>query len=92
MPEVTVRLPAILAQMSGGERTFMVEGATVGEALADLVRQRPTLEVHLFDDAGELRRYVLCFHNQEIVRGEEGLRRPVVRGDSITVLNSIAGG
>lgn len=87
-----VRMPAILAQISGGKRTFTVESSTVGEAFADLVRQRPTLRVHLFDDAGALRRYVLCFHNQETVRGEAGLRRPVAPGDSITVLSSIAGG
>lgn len=69
-----------------------MDGATVGEALTDLVRQRPTLGVHLFNEAGALRRYVLCLHNQEYVRGEGGLRRPVAPGDSITVLNSIAGG
>ena len=60
---VRARLPAILAQISGGKRMFTVDRATVGEALTDLVRQRPTLRVHLFDDAGALRRYVLCLHN-----------------------------
>ncbi len=92
MGEVTVRLPAVLAEMVNGERRFSVCGDTIGEALQDLVRQRPGLGMHFFDDAGALRRYILCFHNEFYARGQEGLARPVESGDTITILNSVAGG
>ena len=92
MGEVTVRLPVVLAQMADGERRFSVRGDTIGEALQDLVRQRPGLGMHLFDDAGAIRRYILCFHNEEYARGREGLERPIAPGDTITILNSVAGG
>ncbi len=92
MGGVTVRLPAVLAQMVGGERRFEVRGETIGEVLHDLVRQRPGLAAHFFDDAGSVRRHILCFHNREYVRGSEGLELPVVPGDEITILNSVAGG
>ena len=92
MPGVTVQLPAVLAQMVEDQRLFEVSGATIGEALADLVTQRPGLRVHLFDESGGLRPHVLCFHNDEYARGLEGLGWPVSEGDRLTILNSIAGG
>lgn len=92
MKEVTVRLPIVLAQMVGGEQRHAVAGNTIGEALADLVRLRPALGMHFFDDAGALRRHILCFHNEEYARGDEGLKRSVSSGDEITILNSVSGG
>ncbi len=92
MGEVTVRLPLVLAQMVNGERRFSVRGATIGEALQDLVRQRPGLGMHFFDDAGAIRRHILCFHNEVYARGQDGLKRPITSGDTITILNSVSGG
>lgn len=92
MPAVTVQLPAVLAQMVEGQRVFEVSGATIGEALEDLVTQRPALRVHLFDESGGMRPHVLCFHNDEYARGIEGLSWPIAAGDRLTILNSIAGG
>ncbi len=92
MGEVTVRLPLVLAEMLDGERRFSVRGDTIGEALRDLVRQRPGLGMHFFDDAGALRRHILCFHNEFYARGHEGLERPIEAGDTITILNSVSGG
>lgn len=89
---MTVQLPSVLAQMVGGERRFAVRGETVGEALADLVRRAPGLAVHLFDEAGRLRRHILCLHADLYVRGPAGLARPVLAGDTITILNSVTGG
>ena len=92
MGEVTVCLPPVLAQMVDGERRFSVHGDTIGEALQDLVRQRPGLGQHFFDDAGAIRRHILCFHNEVYARGREGVERPITPGDTITILNSVAGG
>ncbi len=92
MDPVTVQLPAVLAQMVGGDRLFEVSGDTIGAALKDLVRQRPALGLHLFDDVGAIRRHILCFHNEVYVRGREGLDVSLRAGDSITILNSVSGG
>ena len=46
----------------------------------------------VFDETGSLRRLVLCFCNQEQVRGAEGLARVLETGDSITIMGSVAGG
>ncbi len=42
-----------------------VEGATVGECLADLVRRYPQTEPLIFDSHGRLRRQFYVFVNQE---------------------------
>ena len=89
---VTVRLPAVLAPMAGGERSFQARGATIGEALDDLVRQRPSLEPHLFDAAGVMRQHIRCFHGDGYASARAGLDRPVAAGETITILNSVAGG
>jgi molybdopterin synthase sulfur carrier subunit len=92
MEPVTIKLPSVLAQVVGGERTFGVRGSSLGEALDDLVRQRPTLGVHLFDEAGQMRRHILCFCNDSYTRGASALAMPVSSGDTITILNSVSGG
>lgn len=92
MAEVTVRLPGALAQMVDGERRIAVQGATMREALADLVRRRPGLALHVFDESGAMRRHVRCFCNEHYARDGDGLDRPIDTGDTITLLNSVAGG
>ena len=90
--KLTVRLPRVLVQIVGGEPTIEVEGATLREALDDLIRQRPALRVHLFDEGGDMRRHILCFCNDSYTRGRQGLDVLVGPGDSITILNSMSGG
>ena len=55
-----------------------MSAATGGEALALLTRQYPALDVYLFDESGQLRGHVLCFHG--------GLGRPLRPGDVLTIL------
>lgn len=50
------------------------------------------LKVHLFDESGELRRHVLCFHNQENTRWLSNLGRPVVAGDVLQIVQAVSGG
>ncbi len=90
--QVTVRLPRVLADLTGCERKIAVTGRTVEEALADLVRQNAALGLHLFDDTGALRRHVLCFRNQVAVQSRAELEEPLSEGDQLTLVNSVAGG
>ena len=92
MAKLVVRLPAVLVQLIGGERTLEVSGTTLQQALDDLVRQRPALGLHLFDESGTMRRHILCFCNDVYTRGRDGLDVPVAEGDTITILNSVSGG
>ena len=92
MSEVVVQLPRVLADLVACERHVVVEGATVADALDDLVRRHPKFGLHLFDDTGELRRHVLCFCNEVNTRTRSDLERVRVDGDQLTLVNSVAGG
>jgi molybdopterin converting factor small subunit len=92
MPKITVRLPGVLAQVIGGERRVEVEANSIGEALAALIARQPTLGLHLYDEHGVLRRHVRCFCNEEYASERGGLDAPLFEGDTITLLNSVAGG
>ena len=89
---ITVRLPRVLAELAACEREIAVCGATVAEALEDLVRRQPKLALHLFDDGGELRRHVLCFRNEVAARTRAELCQALDAGDRLTLVNSVAGG
>jgi molybdopterin converting factor small subunit len=89
---VTVRLPRVLSELTSCERRLEVAGETLGEALGDLVQKEPALAHHLFDDTGALRRHVLCFCNAVAGPSRADLDHPLDSGDTITIVNSVAGG
>jgi sulfur-carrier protein len=90
MATTTLRLPRVLEPAVGAVREVTVSGATVQEALADLCAQHPTLLVRLFDEAGQLRRHVLCVHNGVATRLEEPV--PLADDDDLAILPSVSGG
>ena len=89
---VTVQLPRVLCELTACSGEIEVEGATVGEALRDLVRREPALGLHLFDDTGALRRHVRCFRNDPGARDIAAVGDALSAGDRLTVINSVAGG
>ena len=78
---VTVRIPTTLRPLSGGNSTVSVEGATLGEVLANLEAAHPGFKDRLFDDNGGLRRFVNLFVADDDVRYLQGLETPVPAGN-----------
>lgn len=90
MPRTTIELPRVLEAAVGKIRRVSVSGATVQEALDDLCRQHPPLRVRLFDEAGALRRHVVCVHNGRATR--LGAPVPLADGDELAILPAVSGG
>ena len=88
---VEVHLPTVLRPHAGGNRTIEANGATIGEVIADAVRQFPSLEGQLAQD-GQLRRHVNVYRNDEDVRYLDKLDTKVTDKDVISVLPAVAGG
>ncbi|MFN2152999.1 MAG: ubiquitin-like small modifier protein 1 [Anaerolineales bacterium] len=88
----TLRIPTPLRPYAQGQSEVAVQGATVGEALNDLVNQFPTLKKHLFTEADELRPFVNLFLGDEDVRHLQGVDTPLKEGDRLMIIPSIAGG
>ena len=88
----TLHIPTPLRRFTGEQGEISVAGATVGEALRDLVRQHPALERHLYTPEGTLRSFVNVFKNDEDVRFLDKGATPVADGDVLSIIPSIAGG
>jgi sulfur-carrier protein len=89
---VTVKLPAQLRDVTGGEGAVQVDGGTVGEALAALYERHGELRARMADDDGGLRRFVNVYLAGEDIRFLDGLETPVADGAELTVLPAVAGG
>ena len=89
---VTVRIPTQLRTLTGGAGEVEVEGASVGEALKALDAAHPGLAERLFDEAGNLRRFVNVFLADEDVRFLDGLATAVSPGQTLSIVPAVAGG
>jgi len=89
---VTVRIPTTLRKITGGVSKLDVQGATVREALQQVVTAHPELGERVYDDQGELRRFVNLFVGGEDIRFLSGLETPLTDGVELSIVPAVAGG
>ena len=89
---VTVRIPTQLRNLSGNESEVTVEASTVAEALKALEAAHPGFGERLFDDSGELRRFVNVFVADEDIRFLDGVGTAVTEGQTVSIVPAVAGG
>jgi len=89
---VTVRIPTQLRELSGGNAEVSAEGATVADVLKDLEAKHAGFQERLFDDGGELRRFVNVFVADEDIRFLDGVNTPVADGATVSIIPAVAGG
>ncbi|MDB4994656.1 MAG: MoaD and/or ThiS family protein [Myxococcaceae bacterium] len=89
--EITVRIPAALRTVTGGQDEVKGAGSTLGEILDDLETRHPGIKDRLLDAKG-VRRFINIYVGEEDVRFLEGLKTPVKTGDQISIVPAIAGG
>jgi molybdopterin/thiamine biosynthesis adenylyltransferase/rhodanese-related sulfurtransferase/molybdopterin converting factor small subunit len=87
-----IHIPTPLRAYAGQLPAVEVEAATVGEALRALVDRHPGLRRHLYDEAGQLRRFVNVYRNDVDVRHLEREATPLGPDDALSIVPSIAGG
>lgn len=88
---VTVKIPAQLRAVTGGEGELEVEGSTVGEALDAVFDAHEGLKERITEN-GDLRRFVNVYVSGEDIRFGEGLDTELSDGEEITILPAVAGG
>lgn len=89
---VSVRIPTPLRKLTGGADEVAVDGTTVGEVIESLEAAHPGLKERLCDDAGEIRRFVNVYVNDEDVRFLQGRATALKDGDELSIVPAIAGG
>ncbi len=92
MTAARVRIPPVLRIATGGAREVPGRGETIRQVLDDLARTSPALALHLFDEAGAIRRHIICIHDGALVRAAEMATHKIKAGDEIILANAFAGG
>jgi molybdopterin converting factor small subunit len=88
---IEVRIPTILRTYTDGAKSVTGAGGTLAELIDDLEANHPGIKDRLVD-AGDLRRFVNVYVNDEDVRFTGGLTTPLSDGDQVVVLPAVAGG
>jgi molybdopterin synthase sulfur carrier subunit len=89
---VTIRIPTQLRSLAGGAAEVAVDAATVSDALKALNAQHAGFDERLFDDQGELRRFVNVFVADEDIRFMQGVDTPLDDGTTVSIIPAVAGG
>ena len=89
---VTIRIPTQLRVLAGGDSEVAVDAATVSEALKALDAKHQGFAERLFDDQGELRRFVNVFVADEDIRFMQGVDTPLEDGSVVSIIPAVAGG
>ena len=89
---VTVQIPSALRRHTGGTGKLTCSPANLGELLTALAEQFPDLKPHLRDEAGQVRRFLNVYVNEEDIRFLGGAGYAFQDGDEVLLVPSIAGG
>jgi molybdopterin synthase sulfur carrier subunit len=89
---VKVRIPTPLRKLTHDEEIVLVSAATVGGAIAELQTRYPGIKERLTDDAGNVRRFVNVYVNEEDIRFLQNQETALKDGDEMSIIPAIAGG
>jgi molybdopterin synthase sulfur carrier subunit len=87
-----VRIPTPLRKLTKGLAEVEGAGSTVRDLFLDLESRYPGLREKVFDEGGEIRRFINIFVNGEDVRSLSGAQSEVRASDEVSVVPAIAGG
>lgn len=88
----TVRIPTPLRKLTEGQSEVQGEGASIRELFDNLEGSHAGLKEKIFDEAGEIRRFIILSVNGEDVRYLKGADTVVGSDDEVSILPAIAGG
>jgi len=87
-----VRIPTPLRKLTENRDEVQVLGETVGEALQSLEKEFPGFRERLFDEQGNLRRFINIYLNDQDIRFLNQLESRLEEGSVISIIPAIAGG
>ncbi len=88
----SVRIPTPLRKLTNELEVVETSGANIGEIVDNLEKAFPGLKERICDEAGNIRRFVNVFVNDEDIRFLAEKATPVKDTDEISIVPAIAGG
>jgi len=89
---VTVQIPTALRRLTAGTPKVECTAANLDDLFSALDTQFPNLKPHLRDEAGQTRRFLNVYVNEEDIRFIGGNAYAFQDGDEVLLVPSIAGG
>ena len=89
---IKVRVPTPLRSLTGGQSYVSASGDSVASAINDLETQYPGIAGRIYDESGEIRRFVNLFVNGEDIRFLDGTGTKLKAGDELSIVPAMAGG
>ena len=89
---ITVRIPAALRKLTGGQDTVSADGNNLAQCIDALEAAYPGFKERVCEETGELRRFVNMYVNGEDVRFLQGLATALKDGDEVSIVPAVAGG
>jgi sulfur-carrier protein len=89
---ITVQIPTALRRHTDGVGKLDCSAANISELFCVLDERFPQLKPHLRDEAGEIRRFLNVYVNEEDIRFLGGPAYAFQDGDEVLLVPSIAGG
>jgi molybdopterin synthase sulfur carrier subunit len=87
-----VRIPSPLRSLTAGRGEVDGTGANVHDLIENLEKTFPGMKSRLYDETGNLRRFVNIYVNEEDIRFLKGKDTPLKEGDEVSIVPAIAGG
>jgi sulfur carrier protein ThiS len=92
MASVTLEVPRVLRDCTGGRPSVEIEADALDAARAAIRSRWPVLATHVYTEAGELRPHVLLLHNDRLVATGLAADVRLAAGDRLTIVQAVSGG
>jgi sulfur-carrier protein len=89
---ITVQIPTALRRHTSGTSQITCAATNLNELFSTLDETFPDLKPHLRDEAGQVRRFLNVYVNEEDIRFLGGPSYSFQDGDEVLLVPSIAGG
>ena len=88
----SVRIPAQLRSLTGGDRVLNLQGSTVSELIEDLEVKYPGFKERLLDPSGEPSSFVGIYVGGEDIRFLSGLDTELAADTEVSIAPAASGG
>lgn len=89
---VKVLVPTPLQKFTNGNATIECDAANIGQLINVLETAYPGIKDRLCDEAGQPRRFLNFYVNEEDIRFLEGTATKLADGDEVSIVPAVAGG
>lgn len=88
----TVYIPTPLRRLTGGQSKVQVQASDIADLIQALEDDYPGFADRVLDDAGQIKRFIQIFRNDDEIRALQGVETPVTEGDRVSIVPAMAGG